>query len=165
VTIRLNELPPQARALAAAAVDAVDAARAGDAEAYEAAVGRLTAQDPERVGLVLSAVVRELLEEAYPDGLAGDDVLDALEETIRGVAGWGAVDTEVLICVVAGALGIHEVDTPDGSERPRVVRPDELARHAPLLAAGLLGRVRRPLRHYLEHAFGEIRRAETVELP
>ena len=165
MTIRLSELPPPARALADAADDAVDAARAGDVDAYDQAVGRLAAQDPERVGLVLGAVVRELLESAYPDGLAGDEVLDALEETIRGAAGWATVDTEVLISVVAGALGIHEVDTPDGSERPRVVRPDELARHAPLLAAGLLGRVRRPLRHYLELAFAEIRRAETVELP
>ncbi|NHC45479.1 hypothetical protein G9H72_09475 [Motilibacter sp. K478] len=163
--IRLGELPPPARQLADAVTDAVGAAGAGDAAAYDEAVARLAMQEPERVGLVLGSVVRQLLEESYPDGLAADEVLDALDGTVRAAAAWAPVDADVLVSVVAGALGIHEVDTPEGAERPRQVRPGELAAHAPLLAAELLDRVRRPLRHYLEQAFGEIWRAETVELP
>ncbi|NHC12212.1 hypothetical protein G9H71_00250 [Motilibacter sp. E257] len=163
--MRLGELPPAARQLADAVVDAVEAARGDDAPAYDEAVARLAVQEPERVGLVLGAVVRQLLEDVYPDGLAADEVLDALDDAVRGAAAWAAVDTEVLVSVVAGALGIHEVDTPEGPERPRSVRPVELAGQAPLLVAALLRRSRRPLRSHLELAFGEIWRAETVELP
>ena len=70
------------------------------------------------------------------------------------------LDPDVLLVVVTGALGIFDPDLA-----PRVVRPSELALHAPPLVADLLRRTRRPLRHHVELAFAEIRRAETMELP
>src|SRR4051812_2900178 len=96
-----SSLPPPARAIASGLDDAVSAVRRGDAEAYADAVARLIAEDPEQVGLVLGAVVRSLLEEAYPDGLAADDVRAALEDCLRAGAGLDIdVEPDVLLVVV-----------------------------------------------------------------
>ncbi|WP_432836726.1 hypothetical protein [Dactylosporangium sp. CA-092794] len=152
MTTTWRHLPPVARAIAVAAVEAVDAARAHDPEAYPAAVDRLAALDPEQTGRVLGAVVRALLEERHPDGLDGDDVRAALEHAVRAAGAWRDVDPQVMVVLLIGALGIHETD----EESP--VTPLALAAHAPLLIADLLQS--RGLDGYLESAFAEIQRAE-----
>src|SRR4051812_44407495 len=114
-----SSLPPPARAIASGLDDAVEAARRADREAYVEATQRLSAQDPEQVGLVLGAVVRSLLEDAYPDGLAGDDVRAALEDCLQAASELGVgLDPDVFLVVVTGALGLFDPDLA-----PRVVRP------------------------------------------
>lgn len=157
-------LPAPARAIAAASQDAVVAARAADREAFAEAGGRLAAQEPEQVRLVLGEVVRSLLEELHPDGLGADD----LEELLRRCQGsarswWPELDPRVLVIVLTGALGVHGY--LDGPEPVAPMDPGEVARHAVLLIAELLGPSRGSLQPYLRRAFDEIARAETVEQP
>lgn len=147
-----RHLPPAARAIAVAAAEAVDAARARDAEAFPAAVERLAALDPERTGLVLGAVVRALLEQRHPDGLDGDDVRAALEHAVRSAGAWQDVDPQVMAVLLVGALGVH------GDDEEAPVTPRAVAAHAPLLIADLLQA--RDFSRYLGSAFAEIERSE-----
>src|SRR3546814_10593408 len=71
-----------------AAGAAVAAAAVRDLAAFKRAAGELAVRNPEQVGLVLGAVVRMLLEESHPDGLAGEDVQAVLERCARTAAGW-----------------------------------------------------------------------------
>lgn len=162
-------LPPAARAVSAATTDAVAAARSRDAEAFEEATARLSAAEPESVRVVLGVVVRALLEDLHPDGVASDDLLELIKSCVRTAFGWyPAVDVQVLIVVLTGALGVHEPD-----EEPRRVSPLEVARHAPLFIAELLSATGsaartaeiRPLPDYFTDAFVEISRAELNEMP
>ena len=135
-----RELPGPARAIAEAATDAVTAARARDLPAFEDVVGRLAVLDPEQVGLVLGAVVRSLLEDRHPDGLTSDDVRKVLEHSARAALGWcPRVDPDVLLVLLAGALGVHP--DPDESPPPGCAA---VAWHAPLLIAELAGDGHRP---------------------
>ncbi|MFI7431734.1 hypothetical protein ACIBPB_32650 [Micromonospora sp. NPDC049836] len=154
MTTTWRHLPAPAREIAAAATEAVAAARERDVEAYESAVLRLTAAD--RAGLVLGGVVRLLLEETHPDGLTGDDVRQVLERCVRGAATWRTdVDPHVLLVLLAGALGVYDPGDDDAPPDPAAV-----ARHAPLLVADLLAAAGRPLAGYLEAAFAEVARTE-----
>jgi hypothetical protein len=155
------KLPPPARAIAEAATEAITAARDADPDAYRPAADQLASLDPEQVGIVLGAVVRMLLEELHPDGLDGDDIQAVLERCARSAAAWyPELDVNALVMLLTGALGVHpaEEDTPPLAE-------GAIARHAPLLIADLLAASGAPLGPYLEAAFTEIARAETVELP
>ncbi|BCB76624.1 hypothetical protein GCM10022251_51020 [Phytohabitans flavus] len=152
-----RHLPAPAQAIAVAASDAVAAAQARDRDGLEAAVGPLAAA--EGSGLVLGAVVRLLLEEAHPDGLAGDDVRRVIEDCVRAAAVWEpAVDPHALLVLLAGALGVHDQD-----EEAQGPAPEALARHAALLVAHLLNTPRRPLAGYLTAAFTEIERTELMD--
>jgi len=85
----------------------------------------------------------------------------------------------VMVVVLSGALGIHPDTPPDpstGQERPPVLddpwdavppRPSASAvtQHAVVLLADLLSVRGRPLRGYLEAAFTEMARRDTVEQP
>jgi hypothetical protein len=156
-----HRMPAPARAIAAASTDAVEAARSADPVRYELAVERLAVLERERVSLILGAVVRSLLEDLHPAGLSGDDVQDALDRCARSAAAWfPAVDVSVLVVLLTGALGVHQPD-----EEPRAVSGLDVARHAPLLVADLLAGSGRRLDGYLDAAFAEIARAETMELP
>jgi hypothetical protein len=156
-----RRLPEPARSIARAVTVTVDAVRATDAEAFADGAAELAALDREQVGLVLGAVVRSLLEELHPDGLDGDDVRAVLEHCVRSCVGWFPdVDGGVLVVVLTGALGVHEPDA-----EPHPIPAPQLATHAPLLVADLLAATGRPLRGYLDTAFAEIMRAETMELP
>lgn len=149
-----RHLPAPAQAIAVAASDAVAAAQERDRDALETAVGPLAAADGS--GLVLGAVVRLLLEEAHPDGLGGDDIRRVLEECVRAATVWEpAVDTHLLLTLLAGALGVHDPD----EQAPRPA-PDAVARHGALLVAHLLAATRRPFAGYLTAAFAEIERTE-----
>jgi hypothetical protein len=155
-----RQLPAIPRAIAAATVDAVDAARRADPLPFRQATQRLGALDGERVGLVLGAVVRALLEDRYPAGLSSEDAQDVITRCAGSARSWfPAVDADVLIVLVTGALGLH----PAPEERP--ISALEMSSHAPLLVDALLAGSGRRLDAYLDAAFAEIARAETVEMP
>ncbi|MET8279861.1 hypothetical protein [Micromonospora sp. NPDC005174] len=149
-----RHLPASARAIAVTATAAVAAAQARDGQAYEEAVADLAVD--ERSGLVLGTVVRLLLEESHPDGLAGDDIRQVLARCVQDATRWRRdVDPHVVLVLLAGALGVYD---PEADDAP----PDAsaLARHAPLLVADLLAVTGAPLDDYLAAAFAEIERTE-----
>ena len=158
-------LTGSARALSRAALDAVAAAeaagRGADLDGFERSVTHLAAQDGERVRLLLGAVVRALLEELHADGLSGDDVADELGGCVRGAAWCRELDPSVLLVLLAGALGVGGVADDEATPVP----PEALARHAPVLIAFLLARRGQAFGPYLDSAFAEVHRAETVEMP
>ncbi|MFF5174141.1 hypothetical protein ACFY3U_16055 [Micromonospora sp. NPDC000089] len=154
MTVTWRHLPAPAREIAAAATEAVEAARSRDDEAYAPAVARLATA--ERSGLVLGAVVRLLLEQTHPDGLDGDDVRQVLERCVRSAAAWRpGVDPHVVLVLLAGALGVYDPGDDDAPPGPAAV-----AAHGPLLVADLLPAGGRPLAPYLDAAFAEIARTE-----
>jgi hypothetical protein len=164
-----NALPAAARAISAATTDAVAATRSQDVVAFDEATDRLAAADPEQVRVVLGVVVRALLEDLHPDGVASDDLLELIKSCVRTSFGWyPAVDVQVLIVVLTGSLGVHEPD-----DEPRKVTPLEVARHAPLFIAELLAAPGsaartddpRPLSAYFVDAFTEISQSELNEMP
>ncbi|GAA3826465.1 hypothetical protein GCM10022226_53990 [Sphaerisporangium flaviroseum] len=156
-----RHLPKPARAIAEAAADAVAAARSRDTEAFQRAAAQLAALDSEQVGLVLGAVVRSSLERLHPDGLTADDVHVLVARCARSAAGWfPTVDPDVLVMLVAGALGVHQPD----EEAFRLEGPD-VARHAPLLVADLLAVSGDPFAVRLNAALDDIARAQTSEMP
>jgi hypothetical protein len=93
--------------------------------------------------------VRLLLEANHPDGIDAESVREVLTQAV-GSAGWQAeVDPHVFLLLLAGALGVTTED--DDTPPPK---PGELARHAALLMADLLGT--RPVRPMLTAALAEI---------
>jgi hypothetical protein len=148
--------PRSVRVISESVTAAVGAAQAGEGEGFAEAVGRLSTVDPQRVAVVLGWVVRSLLEELHPNGMDGED-LRAVLTGCAAVAGASDVDPSVLLVVLAGALGLSDPD-----EQP-AVPPDAVAGNATLLITYLLGP--RPLARYLDAAFAELERAETVEMP
>jgi hypothetical protein len=155
-----RELPGPARVIAETTTTAVTAAWARDRPAFEEAAGQLALLDPEQVGIVLGAVVRSLLEDLHQDGLTGDDIRNVLERCARSALEWcPRVDPDVLLVLLAGALGVH----PDQDESPPPAGT-AVAWHAPLLVADLAG-TDRQLAGHLHGAFAEIARAETLEAP
>ena len=158
MTTSWREQRGPARTLAAAAADAVTAAAAADPESFDAATARLAGLAAEHVRLVLGGALRSLLEEQHTDGLDGEDVA-AVVAACAGAGAWCPdLDPEVLVVVLAGALGIHE-------DEPRPLAPLVVARHAALLAATLLATSARPLDAHLDAALAEVARAQTVEVP
>lgn len=155
-----SSLPFTARVLAAALTESVQAARAGDAAAFDEASTRLGTLDAEQVRLVLGSVVRSLLEQQHPDGLDGCDLEAVIERCSRGCAGWFPVDPGVLVVVLVSALGAAD---PEALEHPPL--PADVLRHAVVVTADLLSTTGRPLAPTLTAAFAELRRAETLEHP
>ena len=148
----------QAPALAGALTDAVEAATASDLTAYDAALARLALLDAPRVSNVTGAVVRRLLEQHHPGGLAGDDVGQVLSAAAAR-AGWlPDLDATVLLVVVCGSLGLL-----DPEDQPAALSPAAVLRHAAVLIASLLAGA--SLESTLDAALAELRRAETIELP
>lgn len=164
VVVRLNvrmNSARVARAISQATTGAVEAARAQDLPALDRAAAELVGNSPEQVGLVLGAVLRMLLEETHPDGLAGEDVQAVLERCARTNIGWFAdLDVSVLALLLTGALGVHQM-----AEEMPPADPAAVARHAPLLVADLLAVTGRPVGDYLDAALTEIAVSETMELP
>ena len=174
--LTLAELPPAARAVAAAVTDGVTAASAADPAAFEDAARRLSLAEPEHVRVVLGGVVRPLLEELHPDGVDADDVRAVTADAVTAVAAWWpSVDPDALVVVVAGALGVHPEAFPatDGAEDDGAPRdepaplptPDAVTRHALLLVARLLTARGGRVRTYLELSFTELALAEAAEQP
>ena len=177
--LTLNDLPPAARAIASATTDAVAAAQDGDMAAFDDACGHLLLTDPEHTRVILGDTVRLLLEEALPDGVDGDDLREIIHRSARAATPWFPnVDPGVMVVVLSSALGIHPntpSDTSTGELAPELddpwdavpPRPSAAAvtQHAVVLLADLLSVRGRPLRSYLEAAFTEMTRRETVEQP
>ena len=178
--LTLSDLPSAARAIASATTDAVAATGAGDTAAFDGACGRLLLADSEHVRVILGDTVRLLLEEVLPDGVDGDDLREIIDRSARAAAPWfPSVDPGVMVVVLSSALGIHPDTPPDpgtGSTWPPELddpwdavppRPSAAAvtQHAVILLADLLSVRGRPLRGYLETAFTEMARRETVEQP
>ncbi len=178
--LTLGELPPAARAIAAATTDAIAAAQAADTAAFDDACSRLLLADPEHARVILGDTVRLLLEDVLPDGVDGDDLREIIDRSARSAAPWfPGVDPGVMVVVLSGALGIHPDTPPDpstGEQRPP--EPDDpwdavpprpsaaaVTQHAVILLADLLSVRGRPLRGYLEAAYTEMARRETVEQP
>jgi hypothetical protein len=153
-----RDLPPAARAVATRVSAAVSAAGATDAEDLRAAAADLEALDAAHVSVVLGAVIRMLLEEQHPDGVDGDDLRSVLDGCTRWAIGrLPETDPEVLLVLVAGALGVHPEEA-DGIARPN---PAVIALHAPLLVAYLLGP--KKVDRYVSQAYAEIARAEVMD--
>jgi hypothetical protein len=144
-----RHLPAPARPIAAAGSAAVAAVRANDTEALDEATVTLAALDPAQTGLVLGTTVRLLLEDGHPDGLTADDVRATLTSCVRS---WPDADPQVLLWLLAGALGVLE---EDGSPGPK---PGALARHAAVVIADLLAG--RPIAPWWTAALAEIERAQ-----
>ncbi|MDG4787588.1 hypothetical protein O7626_16870 [Micromonospora sp. WMMD1102] len=152
---------PVPRAISQATLRAVAAVREQDRAALDEAAGELAPLPAEQVGLVLGTVLRLLLEQAHPDGLAGEDVQAVLVRCARSNAGWLAeLDVEVLALLLTGALGVHQL--ADGVP---AAEPAAVARHAPLLVADLLAVTGGTAGDLLAAALSEIAVAETMELP
>lgn len=150
--------PRTVRVIAESVTGAVASARTGQAEAFAEAVGRLSTVDPAKVAVVLGWAIRSLLEELHPDGMDGEDLRAVLTGCATAAGAWeSAVDPSVLLVVLVGALGMSDPD-----EQPPLP-PAAVARNATLLLAHLLGE--RPLARYLDAAFAELQRAETIEMP
>lgn len=153
--------PASARRLVGAVLSVLAAARAADADGFTAAVAELGKFERFTVELVLGSTLRSLLEEQHPDGLAGDDARDLLQRTVRSASSWCEdVDVDVMILVLTGSLGVHEVD-----EAQRQVAAADFARAASLLAGELLSASEQSADGYVYAAVGEIARAETMEMP
>jgi hypothetical protein len=168
-----------ALAVASAVASAVAGAAQRDRDAFEPAAAELAALPAQQAGMVLTAIVRMLLEEQHPDGLDGDDVRTVVERCVRAAATWlpaEALRPRTIVAVLANALGVHEAGLnydEVGSYGERGAPPDpdlekapslaDFAWHAPLVVADLLAAGARPLRPYLDAAFTEIARAETMD--
>jgi hypothetical protein len=188
-TTSWRELPGPARAIGSAVTRAVDAAGDGDRDAYEESASELVTHPGEATGIVLAAIVRSMLEEQHPDGLDGDDIQLILGRCYRGAAAWlppERIDVDTLIAVLASALGIQEagitydeigppppglsgdewLDPVAEDEKPRKApTASAYAWHAPLIIADMLAASGRSLPRYLDGAFAEIVRGETMEMP
>jgi hypothetical protein len=182
-----RELPGPARTIGAAVTRTVEAAVAGDRDAYEEAASDLVALPSEPTGIVLAAVVRSMLESQHVDGLDSDDVQLVIGRCYRRTAGWlppERIDPNTLVAVLASALGIHEPgvtydeigapppsgdewrDPFDESERPRKApTATAYAWHAPLLIADMVAEHRLSLARHIDGAFAEMIRGETMEMP
>ena len=188
-----QELGGPARMIGRAISRSVAAAGDRDRAEYEIVAADLAALPADQAGGVLGAVARALLEDQHPDGLDGDDIQAVLARCYRDAVSWlppERVDAHVLLAVLASALGIHEAgvtyeditapasteadewtSTPVGGTAQRealaVTAPTaaQYAWHAPLLLADLLAAGRRSLSFYLDAAFADIARAETMEMP
>lgn len=180
-----RDLPGPARAIGAAVIGTVEAARAGDREEYESRAIELLAQPLEPTGIVLASLVRSLLETQHPDGLDSDDIQQVLARCYGAAATWlpfERIDVSVLVAVLASALGIHEPGVTYDEMGVRALGDDEwrdptdevprkaptaveYAWHAPLLIADLLEVGRGRLSTYVDAAFIEIAQTETMEMP
>jgi hypothetical protein len=178
-----------ARSIGMAITHAVDVV--GDADDYQKSAADLASMP---AGGILGALVRSILEEQHPDGLDSDDIQLVLARCYHAAGTWTSVDANVLLAVLASALGIHEpgvtydditappteadewTSTPIGSESMdgesmggatgiKAPTTAEYAWHAPILIADLLAHGRRSLTYYLDAAVTEIARAETMEMP
>ena len=153
--------PARVRVLADCSTSAVTAALAADRDDFLRATDRLAGLDPEQVGLVLGAVLRSLLEDLHPDGLASDDAQDVIVRCARSAAGWfPEVDVGALVLVLSGALGMHPHE-----DEPVPVSPLDVARHSPLMVADLLVAGGRTFPPYLHDALAGIAVAEANDLP
>jgi hypothetical protein len=162
------------RAIRTAVADAVLAAFEADPERFKDASTALAALHQQRLTVVQGTIVRQLLEDLHPDGLAGEDAQEVLTRTFKAAAEWyPPVDVEAMIAVLMGALGAADPDETSQLNQAGIAVHGSLL-IADLLTAGLLAnsmespspeKASTLLNAKLDHAFAEIQRAETMEMP
>ncbi|WP_416062121.1 hypothetical protein [Rhodococcus indonesiensis] len=151
--------PQLAREIAEHTSVALAAARTRSVPAWEDATTELVALPYEQVAGVHATMMRELLEELHPDGLAGEDVQAVFERSARTGAAWlPSLHPDTVVAVLTGTLGVSDPDAPKA-------RPDEYLQAGLVVLADLLAARRADPGVYLRRALGEIERAETVEMP
>lgn len=168
--------PDAGAALATAIVAAVSAAQAQAADRFDELAAALRGPMTQHVDTVLSTVVRDLLEQQHPDGLAGEDIADVLAQCLRDAMWRSDIEPRTLVIVLLGALGVAEAgpaddggdQSPDSVDDPPAPDPPTeaaLRRHALLMVASLCSSIgERPIRP-VRSAIAEIHRAETQEMP
>jgi len=139
---------------------AVTAAQAGDPVAFGEAMTGLAALDREQLAVLLGTVTRQLLERSHPDGLDSGDAQHVLSSAARRAVAWyEPLDGAALLEALIGALGVTD---PDGAPPPD---PDAVLAHGILLISDQLHVLGQQLPPVLTYALGELRRAQTMELP
>lgn len=106
-----RDQPGPARTIGIVIGTVTDAAIHHDRAEFEAAATVLAALPAEQTGLVLGAVVRQLLEGGHVDGLDEDDIRQVLSRCYQDAATWlppAEIDVATLVAVLSAALGIHE---------------------------------------------------------
>lgn len=106
-----RDQPGPARSIGTAITAAVNAVLDHDRVAFDASATVLAALPAEQAGLVLAAVVRQLLEGGHVDGLDEDDIRLVLSRCFQDATGWlpaAEIDVATLVAVLSGALGIQE---------------------------------------------------------
>ena len=149
--------PEPVRALVTGITTAVEAARAGDRDSFDAAVAELNRggarrPDAEQVGVVVGLLLGELFERVHPDGIDSDDAELVVERCLRTYRPWWPpLDEDQLIRALAGALRIDTYAGPDAvtvtvscegfGDDPRVVdlRTHEVVDPAPEIVSPLEG--------------------------
>ena len=148
-----------ARDLAVAVEAAVDAALLESPSGFDDAVAELIHVYRDVIKVVLGEVTRDLLERAFPDGLDSDDAEQVLTRTSQWARRWCRdVDDDALVVALTGSLGVS-------SDEPAPFTEPVVQRHGVLLVAQLLTGAGEPLSVVLGRALGELRRAQTMELP
>ncbi|WP_214412285.1 hypothetical protein [Sphaerisporangium fuscum] len=161
MSLSWRHLPEPARSIAEGTAEAVAAAGSRDLEAFQQATARLAALGPGQVGLVLGEVVRSLLEDLHHGGLAADDVQALVERCTRSASEWlDGVSPDVLVILVAGALGVHQAEVETFG-----IDAAQAARHGALLVADLIAVSGHSLNACLGAVFADIARAEASETP
>lgn len=152
-----TDWPYAVRTIATATDDALTAARDADAEKFRDAVEVLESADQHQVASVHAEIVRSILEDLHPDGLTGEDVQAALEQTVRAAVTWlPTLEVAGFVDVLTGALGVADQEDEPRS-KPRV-------EHA-LLIIGTVAGKKIVTADYISRAVGEIARAQTIEMP
>jgi hypothetical protein len=159
VTAAYHSWPAPARTMARAVDAAVAAARAGELDAFTEATAHLVRLDRGQLIVLLGAVVRDLLEQAHPDGLDSDDAEQALQSCLRSAQWYPQLDRDALIRALTGALGVSETEESADADEPAVLN------HGLLLIADQLTTLGRTLPALLDAALRELMREQTVEMP
>lgn len=152
-------LPPAARRVREGVLAAVRAAGEHDRDALHEQVTLLAAAAPQQVRGLLHVIVLGLMEDAHPDGLDADDVRALLDALLKDTAPWlPNLDPHAVVLVLSGVLSVQEDDAPP-------MDYSALLAACAVLVAHLLVDSPLPLADLLDQAFGELHRAQTMELP
>lgn len=154
-TVWPTHWPTIAREIARVTETALSAARTGDLPSFADAVSDLVELPYEQVTAVHAGMMRELLEELHPDGLAGEDVQAVFERCARGAV---QAAPDALVAVLTGALGVADPEAPKA-------RPEQYLSAGLVVLADLAATRKVEPGPYVRRAIGEIERAETVEMP
>lgn len=153
--------PTVARDIAGAVNAAVEAVQAESAPDATEAFGELADGPFEQVVAVQSGIVRDLLEMAHPDGLAGEDIQRVLERCVHSTVPWFPdLDVAALTEVLTGALGVADVDAGFQASTP-----GSYVQAAIVVIVDLLRIAKIPAVVAIRNAVGEVARAETIEMP
>lgn len=152
-------VPPSGRAIRDAVTAAVAAVANQDPAALHDAGARLRAGDELQARDVLHVLTLGLIEQAFPDGLDGDDVRTLLSDVLRPTAAWlPDLDSHSVVLVLAGTLAVLDPDAPPAGTEAVVIAYALAVNH-------LLGMLEVPLNAELARTFDTIRTSQTMDLP